>query len=212
MKFYKHYKNKPYKYLGEVKHSETLEDLVLYETLYENPNAKLWVRPKKMFFETINLDGNQTARFQKVDFNFESIEDVTDEHIKLIAPLMQICFGSWDAKGFYSKFQNHNKYNLQLVSIEKKLVGFKLGYELDKDCFYSWLGAVLPDYQRLGLASELMRLQHEWCTSKHYLKVQTKTQNHFKAMLLLNIKSGFNILGTYLSENNKLKILLEKNL
>lgn len=36
LKLYRHYKNKPYKYLGPVRHSETLENLVLYESLYEN--------------------------------------------------------------------------------------------------------------------------------------------------------------------------------
>jgi hypothetical protein len=42
MKLYNHYKNKPYKYIGEAKHSETLEDVVIYETRYENKIGKLW--------------------------------------------------------------------------------------------------------------------------------------------------------------------------
>ncbi len=32
MKLFRHYKNKPYKYIGTAKHSETLEDMVIYET------------------------------------------------------------------------------------------------------------------------------------------------------------------------------------
>lgn len=42
---------KGYRYLlyGTVKHSETLEELVLYEALYDNPRGKLWVRPVEMF-------------------------------------------------------------------------------------------------------------------------------------------------------------------
>jgi len=61
--FYRHYKNKMYRVLDVVRHSETLEELVLYEALYENPNGKLWVRPKAMFLEDIELDGKKVPRF-----------------------------------------------------------------------------------------------------------------------------------------------------
>lgn len=56
-----------YRVLGIVKHSETLEDLVLYECLHENPRSKLWVRPKWMFLEKIELDGKKVARFKFVN-------------------------------------------------------------------------------------------------------------------------------------------------
>lgn len=52
---YQHYKGGLYRVIDVVKHSETLEDLVLYETLYENPRSKLWVRPLKMFMKKLKL-------------------------------------------------------------------------------------------------------------------------------------------------------------
>ena len=61
---YEHYKKKPYKVHGVVRHSETLEELVLYETLYENPSGKMWVRPKAMFLENIELNGQNVPRFR----------------------------------------------------------------------------------------------------------------------------------------------------
>lgn len=61
---YKHYKGNLYKVLGLVKHSETLEDLVLYECLYENPRSKVWVRPLKMFNEKVELNGRMVPRFE----------------------------------------------------------------------------------------------------------------------------------------------------
>jgi hypothetical protein len=61
---YEHYKKKPYRVLGTVKHSETLEDLVLYEALYENKLGKLWVRPLKMFLENVTVDGVEQPRFK----------------------------------------------------------------------------------------------------------------------------------------------------
>lgn len=47
---YEHYKGKRYKVIGVAKHSETLEDLGVYEPLYESSLAKMWVRPISMFF------------------------------------------------------------------------------------------------------------------------------------------------------------------
>jgi hypothetical protein len=61
---YQHYKGKKYKVHGVVKHSETLEDLVLYETLYENPLGKMWVRPKGMFLESVIIEGKEIPRFK----------------------------------------------------------------------------------------------------------------------------------------------------
>lgn len=64
---YEHYKGMRYKLHCIVKHSETLEDLVMYETLYENPRGKMWVRPLNMFFEDIEINGVQTPRFKLIE-------------------------------------------------------------------------------------------------------------------------------------------------
>ena len=67
---YKHYKGKEYKVIGIATHSETLEEMVIYEALYQiegkgfNP---LWVRPKKMFEEQIELNGTMVNRFQYLE-------------------------------------------------------------------------------------------------------------------------------------------------
>ncbi|MGE4134058.1 MAG: DUF1653 domain-containing protein [Bdellovibrionales bacterium] len=58
---YEHYKGKRYRVIDVVRHSETLEELVLYETLYENDKGRLWVRPKGMFIENL---ANGTPRFR----------------------------------------------------------------------------------------------------------------------------------------------------
>jgi len=66
---YKHYKNKDYEVLGVVKHSETLEDLVLYKALYDSEEFwknTLWVRPKSMFFEDIVINNEKVPRFKYV--------------------------------------------------------------------------------------------------------------------------------------------------
>ena len=50
---YQHYKGKNYRLIDLVRHSETLEELVLYEALYENSLGKFWVRPKNIFFQDV---------------------------------------------------------------------------------------------------------------------------------------------------------------
>ncbi len=61
---YEHYKGMRYRVHGVVRHSETLEELVLYETLYDNPRGKMWVRPKAMFLENVVIEGVTKPRFR----------------------------------------------------------------------------------------------------------------------------------------------------
>ena len=60
---YRHYKGREYRVFGIAKHSETLEDMVVYEALYENEVSSLWVRPLTMFTEIVVVDGVSMPRF-----------------------------------------------------------------------------------------------------------------------------------------------------
>ena len=64
---YRHYKNKLYRVIGTARHSETLEELVVYEALYHNDLGSLWVRPLGMFMEEIVIDGLRQRRFAPVE-------------------------------------------------------------------------------------------------------------------------------------------------
>ena len=55
---YKHFKGNLYKVIGFAKHSETLEDMIIYESLRNNT---MWVRPKYMWNEVVDDKG--TLRF-----------------------------------------------------------------------------------------------------------------------------------------------------
>lgn len=63
---YQHYKGPLYKVLGVVHHSETLEELVLYECQHEHELGKIWVRPITMFLENVVIDGLEKPRFKYV--------------------------------------------------------------------------------------------------------------------------------------------------
>jgi len=54
---YRHYKGNEYEVIGAARHSETLEDLVVYKALYGNYD--LWVRPLNMFLEEVEVNGKK---------------------------------------------------------------------------------------------------------------------------------------------------------
>jgi hypothetical protein len=58
---YRHYKGGEYEVLGVVRHSETLEPLVLYRPLCND--SGMWVRPYAMFLETVLLEDQPVRRF-----------------------------------------------------------------------------------------------------------------------------------------------------
>ena len=62
---YEHYKGKQYKVVGIAKHSETMEDMVIYEPLYES-EFKRWVRPLAMFTENVIVNAKEVPRFKKL--------------------------------------------------------------------------------------------------------------------------------------------------
>ena len=58
---YRHFKGMEYEVIGVAKHSETLEETVVYRALYGEKG--LWVRPASMWNETVERDGEMYQRF-----------------------------------------------------------------------------------------------------------------------------------------------------
>lgn len=58
---YRHFKGKEYRVIGMAKHSETLEDMVVYQALYGEQG--LWVRPAGMWTETVEREDYCGPRF-----------------------------------------------------------------------------------------------------------------------------------------------------
>ena len=58
---YRHFKGREYEVIGVAKHSEALEEMVVYRQLYGEHG--LWVRPASMWEETVERDGKTYKRF-----------------------------------------------------------------------------------------------------------------------------------------------------
>jgi hypothetical protein len=66
---YRHYKGNLYKVIGVARHSETLDELVVYRGLYESKEFgknPLWVRPLTIFVGKVEVEGRKVARFKFV--------------------------------------------------------------------------------------------------------------------------------------------------
>lgn len=62
---YRHFKGKEYRVLYVARHSETLEEMVVYQQLYGEMG--IWVRPLEMFLGTVDRDGKVRYRFEEID-------------------------------------------------------------------------------------------------------------------------------------------------
>lgn len=81
---YRHYKGNEYTVVGTARHSETLEDMIVYRQEYGEHG--LWVRPKEMFSEAVTVDGQEVPRFQRLA---SSSENVGDDVMNIFADLPQ---------------------------------------------------------------------------------------------------------------------------
>jgi len=62
---YKHYKGNLYRVISFATHTETLEDMVVYEAMYDD--NKIWCRHKTMWNDEIEINGQKIKRFELIE-------------------------------------------------------------------------------------------------------------------------------------------------
>lgn len=77
---YRHYKNKDYRVLYVAVDAETKEEVVVYQAMYGE--GKIWARPKKMFLEEVEVDGQKRPRFE---FIAEEENDWQNKYLRALA-------------------------------------------------------------------------------------------------------------------------------
>ena len=107
------------------------------------------------------------------------------------------------------------KHNISIfiAYLDGRPIAYKIGFERSGRIYYSWIGGVVSEKRGRGIATKLMSLQHMHAKKMSYKVICTQTDNSFRPMLILNLKSGFDIKGTIQSTgDNYVTIVLEKNL
>ena len=69
---WRHYKGNLYELIGVGRHSETLEEMIVYRALYGE--GGLWVRPRSMWLEEITLSEGTVTRFTKIKEGEENVD------------------------------------------------------------------------------------------------------------------------------------------
>jgi GNAT superfamily N-acetyltransferase len=164
---YRHSKGMPYLGLGSVRHSEDKSELTLYRCLYENELGKTWVRPSRMFEDSLSDGRPRFAPIARM-----RIVQPEDESTVLM-------FGhdAW-GKGrpsdeFLADYRNHSRNHLRgtrylLESIEGTPLCNLNTLRFARAVIGIASVATSPTHRRQGHATlllkgvmELLRFQHE---------------------------------------------------
>ncbi|MBT3299462.1 MAG: GNAT family N-acetyltransferase [Candidatus Marinimicrobia bacterium] len=79
-----------------------------------------------------------------------------------------------------------------IAKIGDKNLGFKIAYDQFNDgTFYSWMGGVLPNFRKQGIASQLADYQENWAKENAYSSIRLKTRKKHKAMIAFSLNRGF---------------------
>lgn len=144
----------------------------------------------------------------------KTFTDANDELVTTLADLDKRIFAepySWEK--IQREASTKHQFSAIIAYVDNEPCGFKAGYELTAQMYYSWIGGVVADQRKKGIASRLMNEQHDMVKSLGYKSIQTRTENQFRNMLLLNIKCGFDVVGVCANDHsNRPTIILEKDL
>lgn len=120
--------------------------------------------------------------------------------------------GSYPAAEYQKRLSNPDHLIL-LAYAEGSVAACKVGYAISHDCFYSWMGAVHPQWRRQGIAELLAVAQEKWAKEQGYAHIRFKTRNSCRAMLHFALNRGFNIIGVEPKDSvADYRIWLEKSL
>jgi len=124
------------------------------------------------------------------------VDIVGPNDIPLIVELYgQIYRPAKDAEFFRRRFLGRYNPLILIASVDERPVGFFTGFELKPTVFFAWLYGVLPDYRRVGIASQMMDAMHAWAAEHDYETVRFECHNQHRPMLHMAISQQYDIVG-----------------
>lgn len=80
-----------------------------------------------------------------------------------------------------------------VAKLDGAIVGYKVGYQLSDETFYSWIGGVIPTHRNHGIATLLLKQQEQWAIETGYKQIKVKSMNRYPQMLKMLISNGYEI-------------------
>ena len=96
---------------------------------------------------------------------------------------------------FRRRFMGRYNVLTLLARLDDRPVGFWVGFELKPTMYYHWLGGVLVDFRRKGIARQLQEAQQAWSKDHGYEYIRCECMNHQREFLHFAVDSGFDICG-----------------
>lgn len=143
---------------------------------------------------------------------FDRSERPQQELAETIVSLCGEVLGHIDPQSIRLRAAIVGNLRLWTAAHDGKIIGFKAGYEREPGSFLSWLGGVSTPFRRLGIASRLTEIQHRDLALEGLLHVETRTRADNSRMIILNLKHGFEIIGTEVDALSRLLVLQRKAL
>lgn len=129
---YRHFKGHKYLVLSEGRDSENQEEVVIYQDI---ESKKVWCRPKEMFLETVEVEGEEKPRFEFI----QEEEDFESKYLRALADYQNLSKQSQKDKEDFAKFAlsgflmdllpiyDHLKLSLNGLSEEEKNNAWAIG-------------------------------------------------------------------------------------
>lgn len=112
---YRHYKGNLYRVICVAKHSETLEEMVVYQDVIEE--KKYWARPAPMWNEEADVGGKKQPRFQYLAQSMDELDE------KPVFYLIEAIKDNMEQYQRYNTIRFYQKQTGEIVEIEEALLG-----------------------------------------------------------------------------------------
>ena len=114
----------------------------------------------------------------------------------LLAELYNEVFSPRKTEEFFvQRFRGRQNVTMMVAMIDEAHAGFIVGFELMPSTFFVWLCGVVPDFRRLGVATQLLNAVQAWAKDHDYHIVRFECQNQHRPMLHAAITGGFDLVG-----------------
>lgn len=114
----------------------------------------------------------------------------------------------------YEERLSETQHLILIAEMDGKPAGFKVGYQrYSHDIFYSWMGGVLNEYRRKGIATLLANEQEIWAKNQGHKKIIFKTRNRLTKMIHFGLNRGFMIVDLIKKDKvEEYRLVMEKTL